>query len=400
MNSLRRMPDLGRAAAAMLLALLLGACVNDDTDFGSLVSGQPDYVLRDIAFDTTPLNETDSVYPDDNDYHENSTFSRTVTIVFDGDTASVTTQASGISATIDGAHVTITTTRKGVNYVVRGTTADGGLKIYSRRKFMLTLDGADITNTTGAAINNQCGKSMYMVLADGTSNSLADGSDYLTPAGEDEKGALFSEGQIIFSGKGTLDVTAVGRNGIASDDYIVFRPGVVVGVDAASRNCIKANDGVTIRGGVLNLMSSAQGGKGINSEAFIHIGGGRLTAITTGGATAADADTIGVAALKCDSDLVVTGGEVRLKCSGDGAKGINANGSLMVTGGQLTIEATGTANLASPKGIKADGTATFSGGETYAYSANAQPLDAASVVVDAALTASYSNDRKLLEIKP
>ncbi len=394
------MPDMGRFGALALLALALGACVNDDTDFGSLTGGGADYELRDVEFDTTPLSETDSLYPDDNDYHENSTFARTVTITFDGDTATVATQATGVSATIDGAHVTINTTRKGVSYVVRGSTADGGLKIYSRRKFMLTLDGADITNTTGAAINNQCGKSMYVVLADGTTNSLADGSTYLTPASEDEKGALFSEGQIIFSGKGTLDVTAVGRNGIASDDYIVFRPGVVVGVTATARNCIKANDGVTVRGGVLNLMCSAQGGKGVNSEAFINISGGRLTAITTGGAAAEDGDTTGVAALKCDSDLVMTGGVVRLKCSGDGAKGVNTNGNLTVAGGQLTAEATGTAGLASPKGVKADGAATFSGGDTYAYSANAQPLDAASVVVDEALTATYSNDRKLLEIKP
>lgn len=386
--------------APLVAAATLCSCESDDTDFSSIIDATPDYTLRDISFDTSALEETDSVPADDNDYHENSTFTRTVSITFSGDTATVATTASGITATVSGAHVTINTTRARVHYIVSGTTTDGGLKIYSERKFKLTLSGATIANPHGAAINNQCGKSMYVVLDDGTESTLTDGTTYETPANEDEKGTLFSEGQIILSGSGQLNVTSSAHNGIASDDYIIVRPGCRISVVSHDRNCIKANDGVSIRGGVLNLDAHGDGGKAVNSEAGIDISGGRLTAIVSGDATATGNDTTGVAALKCDSSLVMTGGTVSLKTTGDGAKGINANGDISVSGGLLTVETFGSATLSAPKGIKADGHLSFLGGESYIYSAYSLPADAdGGMTVGATLTATYSNDNKLLQIK-
>lgn len=386
--------------ATLALAFGLASCENDDTDFSGIINPVVDYELRDIEFDTTPLAEAETVPADDNDYVENSEFTREVYINFSGDTAYVQASTSGFSATVSGAHVTVNATRARMHYILSGTTADGGLKIYSERKFKLTMNGVSITNPTGAAINNQCGKSMYIVLADSTENVLTDGTTYQTPANEDEKGTLFSEGQIIFSGKGMLSVTSSAHNGIASDDYIIFRPGCRVSVVSHERNCVKANDGVSVRGGVLNLDSHGDGGKAINSEAGVDISGGRVTAIVSGGGAVSGADTTGVAAIKCDSSLVMTGGEVNLKCTGDGGKGINANGDVTVSGGSVTIETFGGSTLSSPKGIKADGKALFDGGETYVYSANGKPVDAdEGMTVGATMTATYSNDSKLLQIK-
>lgn len=381
------------------------SCESDDTDFSDIINPKADYELRDIQFDSTPLAETETVPEEDNDYVENSDFTRTVTITFADGNATVETAASDITSTIDGAHVTISTAKKGVHYILRGATTDGGLKIYSDRKFKLTLDGVSITNPHGAAINNQGHKSMYVVLSPGTANSLADGTTYNAPvAGEDEKGTLFSEGQVIFSGAGTLSVVGNTHNGIASDDYIVFRPGNVINVSGGVRNCIKAKDGVSIRGGVLNLESIIDGGKAINSEADIDISGGRLTAKMHGGTLIdeATADTFRVAALKCDSNLVMTGGTVSLKSEGSGGRGISANGDVIVSGGSLTVETLGGRGfLTSPKGIKADGKMIFDGGESYVYSANSQPVDAdGGVTVASTLTATYSTDGKLLQIKP
>lgn len=388
------------ACAAAVATLALSSCASDDTDFSGIIDAAPSYKLRDIDFDYTQLTETETVPAGDNDYCENSSFSREVSITFAGGSATVTTSASGIKYTTDGAHVTITTTKGGVHYTVSGSTTDGSLKIYSEKKFMLTLGGASITNPKGAAINNQCGKSMYIELAAGTTNSLTDGTAYQTTTGEDEKGTLFSEGQIIFSGSGTLNVTGNYRNGIASDDYIVFRPGNVINVTCSARNCVKANDGIAVRGGVLNLEATGDGAKAMNCEASITVSGGRLTAIASGATSVSGADTTGVAAVKCDSNLVVTGGALALKCTGEGGKGINANGNITISGGDICIETFGAKALSSPKGMKADGAITFDGGETYVYSANSTPADAeGGMTVGTALTATYSTDNKLLEIK-
>lgn len=388
-------------AIAILCMVGLSSCESDDTDFSSYISGTiPDYELKDINFDQTALTETEAIPSDDNDYHENSTFDRIVTIAFKGGSATVETSASGITSAIDGAHVTITTTKARVHYIVSGTTTNGGLKIYSEKKFKLTLNGTSITNPTGAAINNQCGKSMYVVLADGTTNSLTDGTAYQTPAGEDEKGTLFSEGQIIFSGSGILNVTGNYRNGIVSDDYIVFRPGNVINIACNAKNCVKANDGVSIRGGVLNLDATGPGGKGVNSEASVDVSGGRLTAIASGAVLVEGDDTTGTAALKCDSAFVMTAGEVNLKATSEGGKGLNANGNVVIGGGSLNIEALGGNGLSSAKGLKCDGSADFEGGEAYIYSANSKPVDAdGGMTIGATMTATYSNDNKLVTIK-
>lgn len=386
--------------AAVAALSSLASCESDDTDFSSIINPTPDYELREIDFNYTPLQETESVPGDDNDYVENSEFSRIVTISFNGNSATVKTSASGISSTVDGAHVTINTTRKGVHYVLSGSSTNGSLKIYSERKFWLTLDGVDITNPNGAAINNQCGKSMYVELADGTTNTLTDGTVYNTPSNEDEKGTLFSEGQIIFNGKGTLSVNGNCRNGIASDDYIIFRPGSVINVNCTARNCVKANDGVSVRGGVLNLDTSGAGGKGINSESFVNIIGGRITAIATGATLIEGSDTTNAAAIKCDSSFVMTGGEVNLKCTSAGGKGLNANSNVTISGGDLTIETMGKKGYGSPKGLKSGGDVSFLGGSSYIYSAYSMPVDAGKeMAVGTSMTTIYSNDKRLVIIR-
>ena len=158
---------------------------------------------KEIELDFSTLDEgTERIQQDEDavdygDYVENTTWSTTVRINFDGETATVTGQPSSVAVSIDGAHVTVSSAAKRVRYIVSGTTTDGSLKFYSDKKFQLQLNGADITNPHGAAINNQCGKSLYLVLNEGTSNTLRDGTDYTMVDGEDQKAALFSEGQIL-----------------------------------------------------------------------------------------------------------------------------------------------------------------------------------------------------------
>lgn len=76
----------------------------------------------------------------------------------------------------------------------------------------------NIVNPSGAAINIQSGKRVFVVSPDGTENTLVVGSSYVLTDGEDMKGCFFSEGQLIFSGGGKLRVTGNYKHGICSDD--------------------------------------------------------------------------------------------------------------------------------------------------------------------------------------
>lgn len=323
--------------------------------------------VPDVEFDESTLDEgTESIPSDDNDYVENSTFSNTVYIDYDGNSATTSGDVDKVTIETDGAHVTVTATSK-MAYVLSGESDDGSFKVYSENKMMVTLNGLDLTNPDGAAINDQCGKSLYIVLADDSENTLTDGSSYDIPDNEDMKGTIFSEGQIIFSGNGKLTVNASGNNGIASDDYIVFRPGNVINITSTANNGVKSNDGVFIRGGVLNIGVSATAAKGINSEAKVTIEGGRTTIITSGAPETDGGETTGAAGIKSDSLFTMTDGELNILSSGQGGKGINCDTDIEISGGEINVVTTGKeysgGDGCSPKGIRAENNVTISGGE-------------------------------------
>jgi len=371
------------------MALALSACVNDDTDLSDIIK-QYQVQPAEVELDFTALAEADDVPVTDeddsayNDYVENTSWDKVIKIAFNGDTATVDGTVTGVMVQTVGAHVTVINMSGPVKLIVSGTTADGSLKLYGDKRLQVLLNGADITNPTGAAINNQGGKSLYVVLADGTENSLTDGATYTMVEDEDQKAALFSEGQIIFSGKGRLNVHAQGRGGIRSDDYIRLRPGVKIYVNSTALDGLRANDGIIIDGGVINVETSGAGAKGVRSEGPLTINGGRLIAINRGDTRITEAedvaDTTSCAALYCDTLMTVKGGIIKLKATGDGGKGINAKHNVNMAGGSLTAVATGTDDNKKPRGVKIEGNFTMSGGYFYSYSKRSDPLDVSGTV--------------------
>lgn len=345
-----------------------GGSIDDGGAGDDLASFSIEWDESDLSeSETIPSDESDALYED---YVENSTFSTTVSIAYEGNSATVSGEVEGVNVAVDGAHVTITSTVKKMNYEVSGTTTNGSLKIYSDNKFRLTLNNVNITNPTGAAINNQCKKRTFVVLADGSENTLVDGEKYTSLVdGEDLKGCFFSEGQLLFSGKGLLSVTGNYKHGIVSDDYVVVRPGVKLSVNTATGHGIKTNDGVTIMGGVLNIGVSGTAKKAINSEGDIVINGGRTTVITTGGGEwdNEDNDTKACAGLKSDTGITINGGTVLALSTGAGGKGMNCDGAITINGGTVKVMTTGASYTygsydSKAKGIKADGDLTINGG--------------------------------------
>lgn len=355
-----------------------GSTDSGSTDSGSTDSGYTsitDIAGFDIAIDksalteseTIPSSESDELYED---YIENNTFSNEVTITFNGTKATYTT-VDGVSISTSGADVVVTSTVKKVKYTVTGSTSDGFLKIYSDYKFALSLSGVSITNPNGAPLNIQSKKRGYIILADGTSNTLTDGTSYSdATSDEDMKAAFFSEGKLLFSGSGSLSVYGNCKAGVRSDDYILFRPGNNVYVKATAGNAIKANDAIYIRGGVINAETSATAAKAISSDGIIVIDGGRTTALTTGGGELDEdgTDVSGCAGIKADSTFVINAGSVFCKSTGAGGKGISVDQTLTVNGGAIRVITTGKQYTygrydTSAKGIKSDGDMVINDGD-------------------------------------
>ncbi|EIY59644.1 hypothetical protein HMPREF1071_03384 [Bacteroides salyersiae CL02T12C01] len=299
------------------------------------------------------------------DFIENSEFSSTVEIAYSGTSATVISNVEGVDISQDGAHVVVTSTVKKVEYILSGVTTDGSFKVYSDNKFKLTLNGVNIVNPSGAAINIQSGKRVFVVSPDGTENTLVDGSSYVLTDGEDMKGCFFSEGQLIFSGGGKLRVTGNYKHGICSDDYVRFRQGSRVTVVGAVKDGIHVNDAVVIGGGILNITATDDG---IQCEKGpISVTGGRTTVITTGNAVYEDSDISSSSCINGGTTFAMTAGTVLLKSSGSAGKGLNCDGEIYLYGGTLRVVTTGKQYVygrldSSAKGIKSKSSLTIESG--------------------------------------
>ena len=337
---------------------------------------------------------------DSEDLIANTVFTQMVGVVFSTDgNATVTGTNDDFTASVNGNGVTIVYSgEEHVMYELSGTTNNGFFKLYSASKQGITLKNASITNPNGAAINVQGptaepskGKRTFIVL-DGE-NSLADGNSYTdTPAEEDEKAALFGEGQFIFSGTGSLAVTATGKSGIVSDDYIHLINGTVTvnvsssvsisGDDTLKPACVKGKDYFKMTGGTLNLINTGTGGKGISSNGNGYFYGGMVTITVTGsnfgssggsgafpgGGGNSDSNGVSAKGIKCDGNLVFKGSKVVVNSNAH--EGIEAKGTLSISGGEVY------SHSQSDDAINSGSNLTISGGLVCAYSQGNDGLDA------------------------
>lgn len=297
----------------------------------------------DIALDMTsaePTNVATAYFPDEEDMLENNEFTTEVTIDMSNPVAKT---ENGVEVTVNEGHIKANhgDTKK-VCYVVSGTTTNGSFTVVGEKKYAVRLNGVNITNPDSAALNLLSSKRAYIMLADGTTNTLADGE------GGSHKGALYCKGKLLFNGSGKLSVTGNTNNGIHSADYIVFNKGNNVYVKSTVNNGIKANDGVFINGGILNVEVTAADVKGINCESNIIINGGRTIVLASG------YESEGIQA---DSTLTIAGGEVACHTYDDA---INSKGDMIISGGY--VYAHGQKN----DGLDANGNCYIKGGTVYA----------------------------------
>lgn len=254
-------------------------------------------------------------------------------------------QNLGVSVAVTGADVVVSAASgiSDINYNLSGTTSNGMFKIYSDKKLKLHLNGVNITNLDGPAINVQSSKNITVYLEDSTTNVLTDGVSYSTPPNsEDQEAAFFSEGQLIFFGSGSLVINGRGndQHGLKSDDYLQIESGNII-ISSAKKDGINANDGIFIHGGTINVTSAGDGIDG--GENHLEISNGNITILSS----TADKD-----ALKCDSSLTISGGNLNITVQGNQSKGLNAN-KVLLKGGILNITTSGGVVLV-PSGLGSD----------------------------------------------
>lgn len=350
--------------------------------------------------DVTSYNEitetiiTDELIEESGDFIENYSVNKRVTITFSETGVTYTPSiVDGVTFTIkNGTHLVIDSSNKNMCYIIKGECSDGSLKIYSQKKFQMMLSGLTLTNQQGPAINIQSGKTVYFTLGAGSINTLCDSEIYTEPttAGEDQKGTLFSEGQLIFNGRGTLNVTSYGGHAICSDDYIRIRSGKI-NILGAAKDGFHTNDqfrvgrmenaapeiNITSTGDAIDCgkgeviieagyLITNSGGEGIKvsyeelvPDTLIKpnatIRGGFISITTTGEKSSA---------IKTTGNFTQTGGIIQSVVKGNGSKIINCDGNIAFTNGKLSGIALGTqsSDTTSAGGFKCDGNIIITGG--------------------------------------
>ena len=264
---------------------------------------------------------------------------------------------TGDSAEVDGSGVTvsgseITVTDEGV-YRLTGSLTDGRVTVASEGKVQLILDDASITSSDGCALYVESAKKVFLTLADGSENTVTDGSTYADTQDGAPDAAIYSKDSLTVNGSGSLTVHGQCNEGITSKDDLVITGGTLT-VEAAGDG-IKGKDYVAIAGGTITVTSGGDGIRSNNdtdeSKGFVYLQGGRVTV---------DAAQDGIQA---ESQLVVTGGDCTVTSGGGTANAVQKTGDLGSGGfGRDRQTQSDTTDSVSVKGLKAGSLLYITGG--------------------------------------
>lgn len=290
------------------------------------------------------------------DYDE----SKAVSIKLNGTSAT----SSSNSVKISGGTVTIT---EEATYVISGTLTDGMIIVNAEDtdKLQLVLNSVDITSETSAALYILEADKVFVTLADGTSNTLANGGSFTAIDENNIDATVFAKQDLTFNGSGSLTVTSPAAHGIVCKDDLVFTGGTYT-VNSASHG-LDANDSVRISNSTKLTIDA--GKDGIHCEntddaslGFIYISDGTMNIEAEGDGIAAGAY---VQIENGTFDLLIGGGSE----NGSNASSGNYGGFMggggqggMRPGGSQSSTTTTDENSTSMKGIKAANSLLISGG--------------------------------------
>lgn len=157
----------------------------------------------------------------------------------------------------------------GGTYKFSGTLEDGYIEVNTEDKVKIRLEGANITNKSGCAINIINAKKVKLVAVKETINTLTDSAKYTSTP--EAKGTVFSNDTLEIQGNGALTIIGNYSHAVASDDDIIISNGTLN--ISAVKNGFQAHDNITIDGGNITITDCKNG---FNSKGDVIINGGKI----------------------------------------------------------------------------------------------------------------------------
>ncbi len=219
---------------------------------------------------------------------------------------------NGIGVAVTGSTVTIL---QSGTYSFSGSMSDGQIIVNSEDEetVFLVLDGVDINSSNSAAIYVLNAEKTVVSLADGTDNYLSDGVSHVFADTEDEEpdSVLFSEDDLVINGSGNLTIDANYKHGIVSKDDLIIVSGNIT-VTAVSDG-IRGRDSIVIAGGNIDITADNDGMQSNNDKdtekGYILIEGGIINI---------DSGNDGI---QVETNVIVNDGEINI-LSGGGTQNI------------------------------------------------------------------------------
>lgn len=187
----------------------------------------------------------------------------------------------------------------------------------------LVLDNANITNSSGAALNVVNADEVILYSASGTTNTISDGADYAATGEDDPDAVIYSKADLTIAGEGTLKVNGNHEDGIHTSDGLVIASGTLE-VNAANTG-IKGKDYVDILGGTINVTAQQDGIKSTNDTDE----GQGWTRLSNGTVTVNAGDD----GFKASRVVEISGGSLTVEQSDEGIEAQYIN----VSGGDVNV---------------------------------------------------------------
>ena len=187
----------------------------------------------------------------------------------------------------------------------------------------LVLDNANITNSSGAALNVVNADEVILYSASGTTNTISDGADYTATGEDDPDAVVYSKADLTIAGEGTLKVKGNHEDGIHTSDGLVIASGTLE-VNAANTG-IKGKDYVDILGGTINVTAQQDGIKSTNDTDE----GQGWTRLSNGTVTVNAGDD----GFKASRVVEISGGSLTVEQSDEGIEAQYIN----VSGGDVNV---------------------------------------------------------------
>ena len=287
------------------------------------------------------------------------------------------------------------TSRK-YNYYLEGSF-EGTIAIKSdSANYVITLNDVELKGKALPAMQLKSGTKAFFYSAEGSINRISDSDD------NEKKGAITSSGDIIFSGKGEIEVTAYKKHGLKVDGTVrVLSGSLIINCDEHSEgNGISADDAYIQDGGNVEIYAygsvlgeeskgiKVNGREGDNPKGYLVINGGTITIDSVGKALTAgfEADEDGETETTEDDpipNVFINNGVVKVTTTGEiyehddislSPEGIEAKNNLVINGGLIEVCATDDA-------LNAGGNIVINSGSLFAYTRAADGLDANAMII-------------------